>query len=532
MIARRINLENVSPALLDQHRFEMLVNSISNYAIYMLDASGHVVSWNTGAQRFKGYTPEEIVGQHFSVFYTKEDRERGEPQAALAKAAANGRFEQEGWRLRKDGGRFWAAVVVHPIRNEQSGEIIGYAKVTRDITDRQTAQEALEHARAALFQSQKMEALGQLTGGVAHDFNNFLTVIVNNLGMIQSYTQDPRILKLVSIAHRAADRGARLTQQLLAFARRQPLRPMRHNLNILIREFEALMRRACGSVVTLRFDLKASNAMTEIDGPQFEGALLNLVVNACDAMPNGGTLTVHTDVVEVAQPRAAEAGVEPGSYLEVIVEDNGIGMPPEVQRRAFEPFYTTKEIGKGTGLGLSQVDGFVSQSGGFVDLESTPGVGTRISIFLPVSSAGADTQGASETTGEAPSAGTVLVVEDDVDVMEVAVEIFRGLGYQVLTAGNSTDALEILKSDVALHLMFSDVVMPNGPNGVQLAQEARTIRPDLAVILASGYPQRLLSEDIAGLSQFHFITKPYRWTEVADKVRSALDGRDGERQSR
>lgn len=511
------------PVALDEHRFELLVNAISNYAIYMLDAGGHVVSWNTGAQRFKGYTAEEIIGRHFSVFYTEADRLKGEPQAALAAAAANGRFEQEGWRLRKDGKRFRAAVVVNPIHDELTGKLIGYAKVTRDITERLQAEDALEKARAALFQSQKLEALGQLTGGVAHDFNNFLTVIVNNLGMIQSLTQDPRIVKMVASAQRAADHGARLTQQLLAFARRQPLRPALHDLNTLIREFEALLRRACGSGATLRLDLKAANASAEVDGPQFEGALLNLVINACDAMPEGGTVTIRTELAELGARAAGEAGVPAGPYVKVVVEDSGTGMPIDVQQRAFEPFYTTKEIGKGTGLGLSQVEGFVSQSGGFVDLQSTLGVGTKISICLPASQAAVpDTLGGTPV-GTAPSAGTVLVVEDDPDVMEIAVEIFRGLGFQVLTASNGADALEILKSEVSMRLLFSDVVMPKGINGVRLAREARLLRPGLGVILASGYPQRVLSEDIAGLSQFPFIIKPYRWTEVADKVRMVLD---------
>ena len=252
--------------MLDQHRFELLVNAISNYAIYMLDAGGHVVSWNTGAQRFKGYTADEILGKHFSVFYTEEDRLVGQPDKALNIARDTGRFEQEGWRLRKDGVRFWAAVVVNPIYDQATGNLIGYAKVTRDVTDRLQAQASLEQARVALAQSQKMEAIGQLTGGVAHDFNNFLTVIVNNLSMIELQAREPQILKLVAGALRAAERGARLTQQLLAFARRQPLRPTQQDLNALIREFESLMRRACGSAVGLKLDLTTSATMAEIDG--------------------------------------------------------------------------------------------------------------------------------------------------------------------------------------------------------------------------------------------------------------------------
>ncbi len=502
--------------MLDQHRFELLVNAISNYAIYMLDAGGHVVSWNTGAQRFKGYTADEILGKHFSVFYTEEDRLVGQPDKALSIARDTGRFEQEGWRLRKDGVRFWAAVVVNPIYDQATGNLIGYAKVTRDVTDRLQAQASLEQARVALAQSQKMEAIGQLTGGVAHDFNNFLTVIVNNLSMIELQAREPQILKLVAGALRAAERGARLTQQLLAFARRQPLRPTQQDLNALIREFESLMRRACGSAVGLKLDLTTSATMAEIDGSQFENALLNLIVNANDALPQGGTVTVRTSVTTVDAARAADGSLREGSYVVVTVDDDGVGMALDVQQRVFEPFFTTKEVGKGTGLGLSQVEGFVSQSGGFVTLQSAPGAGTSVSIHLP-SSAAPD-----EPADPAASADNVLVVEDDPDIMEIAVEMFRGFGFHVLTAGNSTDALAILRSDTPIQLMFSDIVMPKGPNGVQLAQKARQLRPDLGVILTSGYPQRVLSEDMAGLSEFVFIAKPYRSSEVADKVRLAL----------
>ena len=504
------------PATLEQRRFELLVNAITDYAIYMVDTEGRVISWNPGAERFKGYTASEILGKHFSLFYTEQDRLAGNPGAALDCAAANGRFEAEGWRLRKNGERFWAAVVISPIHDERTGRLIGYAKVTRDITERREAQEALDRARAALFQSQKMEAIGQLTGGVAHDFNNFLTVIVNNLSIIEHLTREPRILELVAAAHRAVDRGAKLTQQLLAFARRQPLLPYRHDLNLLIREFEALLRRACGKTVELRFQLQACSPVAEVDRNQFEGALLNLVVNANDALPEGGSIVIRTDHDELGATRAEEAGVPPGAYVKVEVEDDGTGMPAEVQARVFEPFFTTKEVGKGSGLGLSQVDGFVRQLGGFVDLSSQPGKGTKVAIYLPAIDSATDGLAPARTGSE----GTVLIVEDDPDVLVIAVEIFRGLGYDAATAGNTADALALLASDDRIRLVFSDIVMPDGPNGLELARQVRRLRPDLPIVLTSGYPQRVPAADQRGLAEFHFIPKPYRVADVAAQVRA------------
>ncbi len=505
---------------LEERRFELLINSITNYAIYMVDHEGRVISWNPGAERFKGYAAEEILGKHFSTFYTEEDRLAGKPEASLANAAANGRFEQEGWRLRKNGERFWAAVVISPIHDEATGELIGYAKVTRDITDQREAQEALDRARAALFQSQKMEALGQLTGGVAHDFNNFLTVIVNNLAMIEHLTSDPRILDLVGAAHRAADRGAKLTQQLLAFARRQPLQPRQHDLNVLIREFEALLRRACGKSVEMEFQLNASVPVAEVDRNQFEGALLNLVVNSNDAMPEGGRIVIRTGREEVDNVHAQAGGVPAGSYVRVEVEDNGTGIPADILQRVFEPFFTTKEVGKGTGLGLSQVDGFVRQLGGFVEVASQVGEGTRISVYLPSAGGGSGDPRLAKSGPE----GTVLIVEDDPDVMAIAVEIFRGLGYDAVTAGNTSDALSLLEGNENVQIMFSDVVMPNGPNGVELARRARRLRPDLPILLTSGYPQRALAGDLSELSNFHFIAKPYRAADVAAQVHDLRRG--------
>ncbi len=504
-----------------EERFRLLVQGVTDYAIYMLDPQGHVTNWNAGAQRIKGYSQDEILGRHFSEFYTDEDQANELPRRALETATREGRFEAEGWRRRKDGTRFWASAVIDRIQNDL-GEIIGFAKITRDITERRQAQEALAQAQAALFQSQKMEAVGQLTGGVAHDFNNLLTVIVNNLDLLTRSTRDARDMRLIEGAQRAAERGAKLTQQLLAFSRRQPLQPALHNPNTLIGGFEAILHRACGELVKLQLALAPQVRSISVDAPQFEAALLNLIVNARDAMPDGGSLMITTGNMSVSEKEHAAAELKPGPYVSVTVEDTGSGMTPEVLDRVFEPFFTTKEIGKGTGLGLSQVYGFVTQSGGHIKVDSILGQGTKVTMLLPAQGNGdaSVVEGEDGTIRPArESQGTVLIVEDEPAVLEVASDIFDSLGYDVLTATDAKEALTVLETDTVIDVMFSDVIMPNGMNGVELSRKAREMRPNLKILLASGYPMSALpSEGLgAGVS---FISKPYRWTELADKLRA------------
>ncbi|MFL4991122.1 MAG: PAS domain S-box protein [Microvirga sp.] len=507
-----------------EERFRLLVQGVTDYAIYMLDPQGHVTNWNAGAQRIKGYTESEILGRHFSQFYTDEDLATELPRRALETAAREGKFEAEGWRLRKDGTRFWASVVIDPIRNDR-GELIGFAKITRDITERRHAQEALEHAQAALFQAQKMEAVGQLTGGVAHDFNNLLTIIVNNLDLLTRNAREPRDVKLIESAQRAAERGAKLTQQLLAFSRRQPLQPDTHNPNTLIEGFESVLRRACGEMIRLQLSLAPRIRWVSVDAPQFESALLNLIVNARDAMPNGGSLKIMTGNVTLSEMDSTSSDLPPGQYASIAVQDTGTGMTPEIVNRVFEPFFTTKEIGKGTGLGLSQVYGFVTQSGGHIKVDSTPGQGTRVTMLLPAQETGIETSEEEDET-ERPardSAGTVLIVEDEPAVLEVASDIFDSLGYDVVTATDANEAIKVLDGNLSIDVLFSDVIMPNGMNGVELSRKAREMRPDLKILLASGYPMSALpSEGLgAGVS---FISKPYRWTELAEKLRGLRTG--------
>ncbi|WP_342317153.1 ATP-binding protein [Lysobacter sp. FW306-1B-D06B] len=364
----------------EARQLALLIGSVTDYAIYMLDPDGYIRSWNPGGERIKGYTDSEIVGQHFSRFYTPEDVVKGEPQRGLQCARTEGKFEAEGWRLRKDGTRFRASVVIDPIWHD--GELIGFAKVTRDVTERYEAQLRLQDAQKALVQSQKLEAIGKLTLGLAHDFNNLLTVIVNSLDLINlQHAQDARTGEWVEAAQRAADRGALLTRQLLAFARAQNLAPEVHDVNHLLASSAELYRRACGPSIQCAFELGEDMPQLEVDATQFEAAVLNLVANSRDALPGGGTITVRTRKVRRAPPDTPDA--EPRDYLAIEVIDNGEGMSADTVERAAEPFFTTKDIGRGSGLGLSQVYGFVAQSGGFVLLRSAPGQGTTVGMHLP-----------------------------------------------------------------------------------------------------------------------------------------------------
>ncbi|MGD9617865.1 MAG: PAS domain S-box protein [Alphaproteobacteria bacterium] len=506
-----------------EERFRILVQGVADYAIYMLDPEGRITNWNLGGERIKGYPAEEIVGKHFSIFFTEADRARGEPDREIATAAREGKFEGEGWRVRKNGTIFWAGVVVDRIL-DRSGELLGFAKITRDMTEKKKAEEELERARAALAQAQKMEAIGQLTGGVAHDFNNLLTVITNSLDLLLNSRRDEaHRRRIIDTAQRAAERGAKLNQQLLAFSRQQPLRPEPHNINALIGGFEAVLRRACREAIEFDLDLAPVPVAATIDAQQFETALLNLVVNARDAMPQGGLLRIATrsETIDEAHARTMSE-IAPGRYVKVSVSDTGDGMTPEVIGRAFEPFFTTKEVGKGSGLGLSQVYGFVVQSGGHVAIDSTPGAGTTVTLFLPAT----ERDPAADPTHPEAQANVmkarILVVEDDPDVLDVAVESLRMLGYEVLTAPDGPSALSVLRRDPDIQILLSDIVMPHGMNGVELAREAVRLRPELRVLLASGHPMTALpGKDGGGLhDEFPFLSKPYRSAQLAEALRA------------
>ncbi len=483
-----------------ERRFRLLVSSVIDYALFTLDLEGIIQSWNPGAERVKGYTASEIIGNHFSIFYTPEAREAGEPEQVLATARNEGRFEGEGWRVRKDGTRFWANVVIDPIRDE-GGSLIGFTKITRDITERR----ALEQARDQLYQAQKMESVGQLTGGVAHDFNNLLTAVGGSLSLLKHLTTDPRALKLLDTAESAVTRGSRLTQQLLAFSRQHPVQPEKSNLNELIASLASLLRHASGEHTEIRLNLSPLLWLCEIDRTQLQSALLNLVVNARDAIGGrGGIITIETQNCEIDEARATSLGdIAPGHFVVLAVSDNGSGMPPEIKAKAIDPFFTTKEPGRGSGLGLSQVYGFARQTGGQLEIDSIFGRGTTVRIFLP----GLVSEGAES----AKNVWAVLITEDDSDVLTIAAETLRLLGYEVYTATNATEALAILKQGTPIDILFTDIVMPYSMNGIALAREARRLQPGIRVLLASGYSRDRMdaAEDMA------FMSKPYQMAELA-----------------
>jgi PAS domain S-box-containing protein len=492
-----------------EQRFRLLVQGVTDYAIFMLSPEGIVSNWNVGAERIKGYSEQEIVGSHFSRFYTEEERQAGTPVRALDTARRTGRWEAEGWRVRKDGTRFWAHVIIDAIRSDD-GDLIGFAKITRDLTEKKAAADALAEANAALFQSQKMESIGQLTGGIAHDFNNLLSVLSSGLEVLSLHRQDGADAKTLDSMRRAIDRGATLTQQLLAFARQQPLQPEARNINRLVGGFESVLRRAVNATIDfdIRLDPKLHSAM--LDSARFESALLNLVVNARDAMPQGGRIALETANVTLREREVR--GLAAGDYVRVTVTDTGTGMAPTTIERAFEPFFTTKAVGKGTGLGLSQVYGFIKQSGGEVCITSELGRGTSIAIYLPAVTAADQTlQAESET---------VLIVEDEADLMDMATSLFMNMGYHVLTAPSGQEAQNLLASR-PVDILFTDIVMPDGIDGIQLARYTREHYPHTKIMLASGYPLPALKERHGNLSQFTFVAKPYRLSDLARALRLA-----------
>src|SRR5215470_717025 len=411
-----------------EERFRLLVEGVTDYAICMLDPNGFVTSWNAGAWQIKGYAADEIIGGHFSQFYSEEDRRNGKPAIVLETAQRTGKYESEGWRVRKDGTTFWANAVLDAI-HDREGRLIGFAKITQDLTERKEVEEQLRRA-------QKMDAIGQLTGGVAHDFNNLLTAIVGNLEMLaRALPAGSPSRRYAEGALRAGLRGSQLTAQLLAFSRHQEVRPEVVSINDLLREALLLCQRTVGEGIEIELLLEQDIWPCRIDPAEFGAAVLNLAANARDAMNRSGRLTLRTQNVSAS----GMDGIAAGDYVVLSVSDTGAGMSAEVMERAFEPFYTTKDVGNGTGLGLSQVYGFATQSGGVAHLESDLGRGTTVRIFLPRAAGQiADTVAPGESVADAPSgAATILVVEDDRDIREMIVGILSDLGYQILVAATA-----------------------------------------------------------------------------------------------
>ncbi|WP_222875838.1 response regulator [Terrihabitans soli] len=440
---------------------------------------------------------------------------------ALKAAVDTGSYSCEyRWRCSDEKYRvFLDQGVVAPIADGTDSEIVG---TLLDVTEMRLLEQQL-------VQAQKMETVGQLTGGIAHDFNNLLTVILGNLDLIGRHISGERLQRQIGAMRHAAERGQSLTGHLLAFSRRQHLSPETLDINRLVARFEPLIRHAIGESVLFATELSAEPVVCEVDPAQLETALLNLAVNARDAMPSGGHLGLAVRLLpegdEILSERPADIS---GPWVALTVSDTGTGMAPDVIARAFEPFFTTKEIGKGSGLGLSQVYGFVRQSGGFVTIRSRLSRGTQLSICLPVSSKLPQRAFVDEDIPIiAPArAERVLLVEDDAAVLALGIEMLTDLGYQVMTASDANSALEILRRGDGVDVIFSDVVMPGGKTGVQLASEARKLRPDIKVLLTSGYTGEALSRHTHDDEVFPLVAKPFRQQELAVRLRDVIEGRN------
>jgi len=488
-------------------------------AMIVVDDSGTVTSFSVAAERLFGFRAAEVCGKNVRILMPTPDRERHDEYIHRYLTTGERRIIGYGRVVtgrKKDGSTFPMELAVGEAISQGRRIFTGFI---RDLTSRHRMEEELR-------QSQKMEAVGQLTGGIAHDFNNLLTVISGNLEMIEGRVADPQILELLREAQDAADDGAKLTGQLLAFGRRQPLNPKPTDVAQLVTNFAGLLRRTLGETVELRTVVTGSSHLALIDGSQLQNALLNLVLNARDAMPRGGRLTVEVSRSVLDRDYAEMyPGVRSGSFVLVSVTDTGSGMTAEVKQRAFEPFFTTKGVSSGTGLGLSMVYGFVKQSGGHVQLYSEPGQGTSVRLFLP--STGVQKAGPAGQAGAEPEAlpggdELILVVEDDVRVRRVAVARLQNNGYEVVEAGTGAEALELLRALPRIRLLFTDVIMPGGMTGDELAREARKMRPDIKVLFTSGYAEpsiagRELSQDESWLK------KPYTARELALRLREILD---------
>jgi PAS domain S-box-containing protein len=455
-------------------------------AIFVKDLDGRYVLVNAAAARFIGKAPGDIVGRNDFELYPEEDARlfveadrqvlaSGQPQAF--EGVATGRSGEQTYLVTKG------------VYRDKNGQILGVYGISHDITELQHAHETLEQTREALFRSQKMEAVGQLTGGIAHDFNNILAIILGNVELLRlHFPTDPHAAEIIDAVMRATLHGKDLTGHLLAFSRRRLLNPQPVDVNALVASVVRLLGRTLGATIRVVTDTSSASGLAFADPAALEAAVLNVALNARDAMPEGGVLTIRTSTVEITEPPTTDEDLKPGAYAVLELEDTGSGMPPDVVARVFEPFFTTKTSGRGTGLGLSMVYGFARQSGGTVAIDSEPGRGTNFRLFLPL----AENEQADPLVADVPLTipavvRTVLVVEDETDVRNIVRRQLESLGHRVLVAEADTEALLLLQGPGAPDLLLTDVLLATGRNGIELARAARAARPGLPVIFMSGY---------------------------------------------
>jgi PAS domain S-box-containing protein len=532
--APRVTVHESTTADLSEHRSDIFFAAVETTRMPMIvtdprQADNPIVFVNRAFLEMTGYSSEELLGNNCR-FLQGPDTDRDTVDSVREAIAARSEVAVEILNYRKDGSSFWNALFISPVYNEHS-ELVYYFGSQLDVSRRRDTEDALR-------QAQKMEALGQLTGGIAHDFNNLLQVMSGYLELIEHGLEreslDPaRLRKSVERARDASGQAARLTQQLLAFARKQKLEGRVLNLNALVAGMSDVAERTLGDGIAFSLDLAADLRNCRIDPTQAEVALLNILINARDAMAEqpARRLVIQTRNVSIrADEPTTYDNLLPGHYVCVSVTDNGSGMPPEVLARVLDPFFTTKEEGKGTGLGLSMVYGFAKQSGGAVRLYSEYGHGTTVRLYFPIDDNvenPAPRDSRARRASDRQGSETILIVEDRPDIAELARLFLEDQGYATHVVHNAREALELLDKGVQVDLLYSDLIMPGGLNGVMLAREVRRRRPKIKVLLTTGYAETSIERTDAGGTEFDVLSKPYNRQELIRKVRTVLDGPTG-----
>ena len=523
LVAARVTAEIARQRDESQLRDQARLLDAAQDAILVRTVEGRITYWNQGAQRLYGWTAAEVHGRSVLDLEISDPAQyRAAMETVLSRGECIGEIDQR----TKDGraitveGR-WTLV------RDADGNPNSVLAINTDITERKAAEARLAESEARAAHAQKLESIGQLTGGIAHDFNNLLTVIIGNSDQLEEELREqPRLAQLAAMVRVAGERGAELTSRLLAFARRQALEPKLIEPPRIVADMRALLRRTLGDQIEIQTVTDPGTWTVNIDPGQLEMAILNLCINARDAMPHGGKLMIETANVRLGQEYAeVDFEVEPGAYVMIAITDTGDGIPAEHIERVFDPFFTTKPTGKGTGLGLSMVYGFTKQSGGNVKIYSEPGVGTAVKLYLPRASIDAEVAGAADATAAHPAARgieVILLVEDDELVRNHAMRMLDDLGYRVIAAADGPAALEIARGDQRIDLLFTDVTMPGGMSGPMLAARVLELRPRLPVLYTSGYTENAIVHHGRVDAGTQLLHKPYDRRALAEKIRDSL----------
>ena len=499
-----------------EERFRMLVEGVKDYAIFMMDPQGTIVSWNDGAERILGYRDSEIVGRNAEILFTAEDRERGEPARELEAAVREGRAEDERWHLRRGGARFFASGVMTPLWHPDGG-LRGFAKVMRDMTERKTNEVAMREA-------QKLESIGLLAGGIAHDFNNLLTGIIGNASLAsEELPREMPARRLVDDVITAGERAADLTRQLLAYAGKGHFRVESFNISDAVSEILELIHASIPERVRLQLRLEKDLPAIEADPTQIQQVIMNLVINAAEAIEGAGTVEVSTVRERLeAQDLAGTEGfsqLTPGNYVILQVEDNGVGMNEETKSRIFDPFFTTKFTGRG--LGLAAVAGIVRSHRGAIQVLSSPGCGSTFRVLLPSAGRPAARRRGEQRTPAVHGSETILVADDDRLVREISRKALERRGYRVITAENGREAVEVFQANPGIDLVVLDLAMPI-MDGEEAYRKIKEIRPEAPVLISSGYSELMASSRFGASGMEAFIQKPYTAGQFTERVQKML----------